>query len=52
MKREILKISETAFRIILIVIGSIISTLILLFSIVALIRVQENDIEGASRLYF
>ena len=52
MKREILKISETAFRIILIVIGSIISTLILLFSIVALIRVQENDIEGASRFLF
>lgn len=52
MKREILKISDTAFRIILIVIGSIISTLILLFSILALVRVQENDIDGASKFLF
>lgn len=52
MKREILKISDTAFRIILIVIGSIVSTLILLFSILALVRVQENDIDGASKFLF
>lgn len=52
MKKGILKISDDAFRIILIIIGSIISTLVLLFSILATIKVTEGDLVGASSFLF
>ena len=52
MKKGILKISDDAFRIILIIIGSVISTLVLLFSILATIKVTEGDLVGASSFLF
>lgn len=52
MKKGILKISDDAFRIILIIVGSVISTLVLLFSILATIKVTEGDLVGASGFLF
>ena len=52
MAKSVLKISEDAFRIILIILGSVLSTIVLLFSILALIKVREGDAETASGFLF
>ena len=52
MAKGILKISEDAFRIILIILGSILSTIVLLFSILALIQVREGNPQAASGFLF
>ena len=48
MKKSILHISADAIRVILIVLGSVISTFILSFAIMAIIKVESGDLDGAS----
>lgn len=51
-KNSLLKISEDGFRILLVVLGSIFAVIVMLFSVLALIKIQEQDIAGASGYLF
>lgn len=52
MKKPVIRLSEDALRIIVFLIGSVVATVILLFSILALANLQNNDIETASYYLF
>ena len=47
-KKSVLKLSEDAIRIILIILGSVFATLILTFAVLAIIKLGDNDLKGAS----
>ena len=47
-----LKISDDLFRVILIILGSVFSTLVLSFAVLAIIKVQKQELESASVYMF
>ena len=47
-RRSPIKVSENALRIFLIVLGSILSTIVLSLSVMAMVRIRENNIDGAA----
>lgn len=50
--RKKLNISDDLFRVILIILGSIFSTLVLSFAVLAIIKVQKQELENASVYMF
>ena len=48
-KRSVISISADVLRVILIVLGSIFSTAVLAFSVLALTSIQANDLPKANR---
>ncbi len=51
-KNNIFKLSEDAMRILLIVVGSVFTTLVLVFSVMATIEIQKENLAGASGYIF
>lgn len=52
MKRSLFKISENGLRVFFLVLGSILSTIVLVFAITSIIQVQAGNIEQASGYLF